>query len=299
MSAATGQISLRKQLSLRRVVLDALFRTFLYFSIFTALGMIFWVVSRLWRDSGWFLSWDLVTNFPSYDIDNAGFQSPLVGSIWVVGFASLIALPIGIMTALYLEEFSLKKNRLTRLIDLNIQNLAGVPAVVFGLIGLAFVVRGFVEWGFTVGSAAIVIAMLILPVIIIVSREAIRSVPPSYKEGALALGATQWQAVWRLVLPSAIPGTATGSILAVSRAIGESAPLLLLGALSFVTFNPTGLDSPFTILPLTIFKYASDSREEFQVLASAGALILVAVLFTLNLIAILLRDYATRKRRVG
>lgn len=298
MSATVGPISLRSKLSVRRVVFDALFRTFLYFSIATALGMIFWVVYRLWRDAGWFLSWELVTNFPSYDIDNAGFQSPLVGSIWVVGSASLIAMPIGVMTALYLEQFASKKNRLTRLIDLNIQNLAGVPAVVFGLIGLAFVVRGILKWGFTVGSAAIVIAMLILPVIIIVSREAIRSVPPSYKEGALALGATPWQAVWRLVLPSAIPGTATGSILAVSRAIGESAPLLLLGALSFVTFNPTGLDSPFTILPLTIFKYASDSREEFQVLASAGSLILVAVLFTLNLIAILLRDYATRKRNV-
>jgi phosphate transport system permease protein len=297
-STPSNPISLRSQLSVRRVVIDALFRTFLYFSIFAALGMIFWVVSRLWRDAGWFLSWDLITNFPSYDIDNAGFQSPLVGSLWVVGTASLIALPIGVMTALYLEEFSPKKNRLTRLIDLNIQNLAGVPAVVFGLIGLAFVVRGVFKWGFTVGSAAIVIAMLILPVIIIVSREAIRAVPPSYKEGALALGATQWQAVWRLVLPNAIPGTATGSILAVSRAIGESAPLLLLGALSFVTFNPTSLDDPFTIMPLAIFKFASDSREEYQILASAGSLILVAALFTLNLIAILLRDYATRKRNV-
>lgn len=291
-------ISLKKQISIRRVLIDAAFRTFLYFSIFTALGMIFWVVSRLWSDAGWLLSWDLITNYPSYNIDDAGFQSPLVGSLWVVGFATLMALPTGVLTALYLEHFAGKSNKLTRLIELNVQNLAGVPAVVFGLIGLAFIVRGFVKWGFTVGSAAVVIAMLILPVIIIVSREAIRSVPPSYKEGALALGATNWQAVWRLVLPSAIPGTATGSILAISRAIGESAPLLLLGALSFVTFNPTGLDSPFTIMPLTIFKYASDSREEYQVLASAGSLILVVVLFTLNLTAILLRDFATRKRNV-
>lgn len=291
-------ISLKKQISIRRVLIDAAFRTFLYFSIFTALGMIFWVASRLWSDAGWLLSWDLITNYPSYNIDDAGFQSPLMGSLWVVGFATLMALPTGVLTALYLEHFAGKGNKLTRLIELNVQNLAGVPAVVFGLIGLAFIVRGFVKWGFTVGSAAVVIAMLILPVIIIVSREAIRSVPPSYKEGALALGATNWQAVWRLVLPSAIPGTATGSILAISRAIGESAPLLLLGALSFVTFNPTGLDSPFTIMPLTIFKYASDSREEYQVLASAGSLILVAVLFTLNLTAILLRDFATRKRNV-
>jgi len=143
-----------------------------------------------------------------------------------------------------------------------------------------------------------VIAMLILPVIIIITRESIRAVPPSFKEGALALGATPWQAVYRLVLPYAIPGTATGTILAVSRAIGESAPLLLLGALSFVTFNPTGLDSGFTILPLAIFKYASDSREEFQVLASAGSLILLAILFAMNLSAILLRDRTLRKRNV-
>jgi phosphate transport system permease protein len=298
MNNMSQTISLRSQISIRRLVTDALFRTFLYMSIFVSLGMIFWIVNSLWDDAGWLLSWDLVTNNPSFNIDNAGFQSPLMGSLWVVGLATLVALPTGLLTALYLEQFAGKGNKATRLIELNIQNLAGVPAVVFGLIGLAFVVRGFIAWGFTVGSAAAVIAMLMLPVIIIVSREAIRAVPPSYKEGALALGATPWQAVWRLILPSAIPGTATGSILAVSRAIGESAPLLLLGALSFVTFNPTGLDSPFTIMPLTIFKYASDSREEFQVLASAGSLILMAVLFTLNLIAILLRDLATRKRNV-
>jgi len=298
MNNMSQTISLRSQISIRRLVTDALFRTFLYISIFVSLGMIFWIVNSLWDDAGWLLSWELVTNYPSFNIDNAGFQSPLMGSLWVVGFATLVALPTGLLTAVYLEQFAGKGNKATRLIELNIQNLAGVPAVVFGLIGLAFVVRGFIAWGFTVGSAAAVIAMLMLPVIIIVSREAIRAVPPSYKEGALALGATPWQAVWRLILPSAIPGTATGSILAVSRAIGESAPLLLLGALSFVTFSPTGLDSPFTIMPLTIFKYASDSREEFQVLASAGSLILMAVLFTLNLIAILLRDLATRKRNV-
>jgi len=214
-------ISLKSRLSPRRTLIDGAFRFFLYLSIFISLGMIFWIVSSLWNEAGWLLSWDLLTKYPSYDIDNAGFQSPLVGSLWVVGIATLVALPTGLLTALYLEEFAGKGNKFSRLIELNIQNLAGVPAVVFGLIGLAFIVRGFVKWGFTVGSAAAVIAMLMLPVIIIVSREAIRAVPPSYREGALALGATPWQAVWRLVLPSAIPGTATGSILAVSRAIGR------------------------------------------------------------------------------
>ena len=290
--------SLDNKVSADRRIKDYLFGGFLIVSIISSLAFIFYIIYRLWNDAGFLLSWDLIRYFPSYDIDTAGFQSSIWGSIWVVGFATLFAVPIGVMTAIYLEEFAGKRNRFTKLIELNIQNLAGVPAVVFGLIGLAFIARGPFSWGFTVGSAAMVLAMLILPVIIIVTREAVRAVPPSYKEGALALGATQWQAVWRLVLPSAVPGTATGTILAVSRAMGESAPLLLLGALSFVTFNPTGLDSGFTILPLAIFKYASDSREEFQVLASAGSLILLAILFAMNLTAILLRDFTLRKRNI-
>ncbi len=291
-------VNLTSQLSSSRRIKDVTFRIVLTTSILAALGFIFTVIFSLWNDSKFLLSREIVFNFPSFDPDQAGFQSPIMGSIWVVTTAALIALPIGILTALYLEEFSPKKNRLVQLLELNIQNLAGVPAVVFGLIGLAFIARGPLSWGFTVGSASLVLAMMILPVVIIVSRESIRAVPPSYKEGALALGATQWQAVSRLVLPSSIPGTATGSILAVSRAMGESAPLLLLGALSFVTFNPDGLDSPFTVLPLAIFKYSIDSREEFHYIAAAGSLILVAILFTLNLIAILLRDYTTRKNRV-
>lgn len=290
--------SLENKVSADRRIKDYLFGGFLLLSIVSSLAFIFYIIYRLWNNAGYLMSWDLITYFPSYDIDTAGFQSSIWGSIWVVGFATLFAVPIGVMTAIYLEEFAGKRNRFTKLIELNIQNLAGVPAVVFGLIGLAFIARGPFSWGFTVGSAAMVLAMLILPVIIIVTREAVRAVPPSYKEGALALGATQWQAVWRLVLPSAVPGTATGTILAVSRAMGESAPLLLLGALSFVTFNPTGLDSGFTILPLAIFKYASDSREEFQVLASAGSLILLAILFAMNLTAILLRDFTLRKRNI-
>jgi len=291
-------VDLTSQLSPSRRIKDVTFRITLTASILAALGFIFAVIFSLWNDSKFLLSREIIFNFPSFDPDQAGFQSPIMGSIWVVTTAALIALPIGILTALYLEEFSPKKNRLVQLLELNIQNLAGVPAVVFGLIGLAFIARGPLGWGFTVGSASLVLAMMILPVVIIVSRESIRAVPPSYKEGALALGATQWQAVSRLVLPSSIPGTATGSILAVSRAMGESAPLLLLCALSFVTFNPDGLDSPFTVLPLAIFKYSIDSREEFHYIAAAGSLILVAILFTLNLIAILLRDYTTRKNRV-
>ena len=290
--------SLASKLTWSRRLEDAAFRTSLTFSILAALGLILYIFYSLWKDSSFLLSSDLLTKFPSNDPDEVGFQSAIFGSLWVVGVAALVALPIGIVTALYLEEFAGKRNRLTGAIETNIQNLAGVPAVVFGIIGLAFIARGPLSWGFTVGSAALVLAMMILPVVIIVAREAIRSVPPSYKDGALALGATPWQATYRVVLPNALPGIATGSILAVSRAMGESAPLLLLGALSFVTFNPTGLDSQYTIMPLTIFKYASDSREEFHYIAAAGSLILVAILFTLNLLAILLRDYTNRKNRV-
>jgi phosphate transport system permease protein len=293
-----SSLSLASKLSPIRKLKDGSFRLFLTFSIVAALSFIFFVVYTLWNDSYFLLNSDLLTKFPSNDPDDVGFQSAIFGSIWVVGVASLVSLPIGILTAIYLEEFAGKRNKLTSVIETNIQNLAGVPAVVFGMIGLAFVARGPLSWGFTVGSAAMVLAMMILPVVIIVAREAIRAVPPSYRDGALALGATNWQAVYRLILPSSIPGIATGSILAVSRAMGESAPLLLLGALSFVTFNPTGLDSQFTIMPLAIFKYASDSRDEFHYIASAGSLILIAILFTLNLIAILLRDYANRKSRV-
>lgn len=292
------QVNLQSKLSIKRRSIDAVFRIFLTFSILATLAFILFVLYTLWNDSKFLLSKEIVTKFPSNDPDEVGFQSAIFGSIWVVGVAALVALPIGTLTALYLEEFAGKRNKITSIIETNIQNLAGVPAVVFGMIGLAFIARGPLSWGFTVGSAAMVLAMMILPVVIIVAREAIRAVPPSHKDGALALGATQWQAVYRIVLPSAVPGIATGSILAVSRAMGESAPLLLLGALSFVTFNPTGLDSQFTIMPLTIFKYASDSREEFHYIASAGSLILVGILFTLNFIAIFLRDRSNKKSRV-
>lgn len=293
-----SNVSLNSNISVARRTKDIVFRVFLTFSIISALGFILFIVYTLYQDSKFLLTTDLLTNFPSNDPSDVGFQSAIFGSLWVVGTAALVALPIGTLTAVYLEEFAGNGNKFTSAIETNIQNLAGVPAVVFGMIGLAFIARGPLSWGFTVGSAALVLAMMILPVVIIVAREAMRAVPPSYKDGALALGATNWQAVYRLVLPSSIPGIATGSILAVSRAMGESAPLLLLGALSFVTFNPTGLDSQFTIMPLAIFKYASDAREEFHYIASAGSLILIIILFSLNLVAILLRDYANRKNRI-
>jgi phosphate transport system permease protein len=213
----------------------------------------------------------------------------------VVGFTAIVSLPLGLGTAIYLEEFARRERWYNRVIEVNIQNLAGVPSVVFGILGLAFVVRGPLGWGFTVGSAIVVLTMLVLPLVIIASREAIRAVPPSLRDGSLALGATQWQTVWRQILPAAIPGIATGSILSVSRALGESAPLLLLGALAFVTYNPSSLADGYTVLPLLIFKYASDAKAEFHAVAAAAIIVLLAILLTLNSAAIVIRNRFQRK----
>jgi phosphate transport system permease protein len=288
-------ISLKRNLSRSRLLKENFFRGLVSLSIFFALAFILFVVFILFLQSRGALNLDLFRNFPSARPQNAGIQSALFGSIWVVGIAALVAVPVGVIAAVFLEEFISPNNRIAKIIDLNVRNLAGVPAVVFGMVGLAFIARGPFGWGFTVGTAALVLAMMILPVVIIVSRESIRAVPSSLRDGSLALGATQWQTVWRTVMPSALPSISTGAILSVSRAMGESAPLLLLGALAFVTFNPESLDSDYTVLPLIIFRYASDAKEEFHAIAAATSLVLMAILFLMNLTAILIRDRSQRK----
>jgi phosphate transport system permease protein len=288
-------ISLKRNLSRSRLLKENFFRGLVSLSILFALAFILFVVFILFLQSRGALNLDLFRNFPSARPQNAGIQSALFGSIWVVGIAALVAVPVGVIAAVFLEEFINPNNRIAKIIDLNVRNLAGVPAVVFGMVGLAFIARGPFGWGFTVGTAALVLAMMILPVVIIVSRESIRAVPSSLRDGSLALGATQWQTVWRTVMPSALPSISTGAILSVSRAMGESAPLLLLGALAFVTFNPESLDSDYTVLPLIIFRYASDAKEEFHAIAAATSLVLMAILFLMNLTAILIRDRSQRK----
>jgi phosphate transport system permease protein len=288
-------ISLKRNLSRSRLLKENFFRGLVSLSILFALAFILFVVFILFLQSSGALNLDLFRNFPSARPQNAGIQSALFGSIWVVGIAALVAVPVGVIAAVFLEEFINPNNRIAKIIDLNVRNLAGVPAVVFGMVGLAFIARGPFGWGFTVGTAALVLAMMILPVVIIVSRESIRAVPSSLRDGSLALGATQWQTVWRTVMPSALPSISTGAILSVSRAMGESAPLLLLGALAFVTFNPESLDSDYTVLPLIIFRYASDAKEEFHAIAAATSLVLMAILFLMNLTAILIRDRSQRK----
>ena len=237
----------------------------------------------------------LITNMPSIrNPDTSGAQSALTGSLWVIGFTALIALPLGIMSALYLEEFSRPTSKLQRFIEVNIQNLAAVPSIVYGILGLAVFARAL-ALGQSVITASLTLALLVLPVIIISTREALRAVPRSIRDGSLALGATEWQTAYRQTLPAAVPGIATGVILALSRAIGEAAPLLMLGAVSFITFNPDGILSNYTTMPIQIFNWTKEPREEFQVLAAATIVLLLVILLAMNFVAIWIRN-KTQKR---
>lgn len=221
--------------------------------------------------------------------DVAGVQSALTGTLWVIALTALICLPTGILAAIHLEEYANPNRWYNRLLELNIQNLAGVPSIVFGILGLGIVARAL-GLGFTVITAAIVLSLLVLPVVIIASREAIRAVPQSIRHGSYALGATRWQTTWRQVLPAAVPGIATGSILALSRAIGEAAPLLLLGAVSFIKFNPDGIDSAYAVLPIQIYNLIRSPHPEFQEIGWAAIVLLLGVLLLLNSVAIVIRN---------
>ncbi len=221
--------------------------------------------------------------------ENAGAQSAILGTLWVIGFTALWCIPTGLMAAIYLEEYAPRNRWYTRLIELNIQNLAAVPSIVYGILGLGVIARGF-GFGLTVLTASLTLSLLVLPVVIISAREALRAVPNSIRLASLALGATKWQTIWRQVLPAAIAGTATGAILALSRAIGEAAPLLLLGAVTYIAFNPEGLQSAYTVLPIQIYNWISQSRAEFEPLAAATIVILLVMLLVMNSLAILLRN---------
>jgi len=234
---------------------------------------------------------DLLTRFPStLRVETAGFKSAIWGTVWLMGIVVVTVVPVGVGSAIYLEEFADRTRWYNRLIELNIQNLAAVPSIVFGILGLAFVARGPLDLGFVVLSGGLILSLLVLPVVVIASREAIRAVPSSIRAGSVALGATPWQTVWKLTLPAAVPGIATGVILALSRAIGEAAPLLLLGALTFITFVPDGVMSEFTAMPIQIYSYLSRPQEEFRILAAAGIVVLLGILLTMNAAAIWLRN---------
>jgi phosphate transport system permease protein len=291
--SATGPVIGRRPS--RDRIQGRLFAFAMFFSLAVGIVSLITLLAQVFVKGSSRLNLDLLTNFPSSLPDNAGIQSALFGTLWLMCVVAVTCIPIGIGAAVYLEEYANRERWYNRLIELNIQNLAAVPSIVYGILGLAFLVRGFADLGQVVLAGGLTLSLLVLPIVIISSREAIRAVPNSIRQGSMALGATQWQTIRRQVLPAAIPGMATGTILALSRAIGEAAPLVLLGGLTFITFNPEGLDSQFTVLPIQIFNWISRPQEEFKVLAAAAIVILLLILIAMNAFAIYLRNRYQRK----
>jgi len=242
------------------------------------------------------LSWDFITSFSSVSPNRAGIYAALLGSLWLLGITAVVSVPLGVGAAVYLEEYA-PDNWLTRLIEVNISNLAGVPSIIYGLLGLGIFVNllGVVTGGQSILSGALTLSLLILPVIIIATREALRAIPNSVREGGYALGATQWEVIRGHLLPMAIPGTLTGTILALSRAIGETAPLIVVGAATFITFAPNSPFGGYSALPIQIFDFVSRPQEAFQANAAAGIVVLMIVLLLTNSVAIVLRNKYQRR----
>lgn len=241
------------------------------------------------------LSWQFLTNIASRRAEEAGIYHALAGSIWVITLTAAMALPIGVASAVYLEEYG-TNSRLAKFIEINIANLAAVPSIIYGLLGLGLFVR-LMGMGRSVLAGAATLALLALPVVILATREALRTVPGTIREGSYALGATKWQTIWHQVLPMATPGILTGLILALSRAVGETAPLIAIGALTYIPFAPDSVWSPFTVLPIQIFNWVSRPQSDFKVNAAAGILVLLALLLTMNAVAVVVRDRFQRRGR--
>jgi phosphate transport system permease protein len=256
------------------------------------LGALIWDIFS--TGASW-LSWDLLTKKSSSRPGNAGLSTALLGTFWVMALTALFAFPVGIGAAIYLEEYA-PNNRWTRLLKTNIANLAGVPSVIYGLLGVAVFVS-LLGFGRTILSGALTMSLVILPVVIIASQEAIRAVPPSLRQAAFALGATRWQVARDHVIPAAMPGILTGIILSMSRAIGETAPLLVVGAAAYLTFNPSGLMSLYTVLPVQIYNWAQRPQADFKALSAASIIVLLVLLLILNAAAIYFRQRFARKIR--
>lgn len=295
MSAQPVAVGKASTVSLKRTKIrvgDVVFKWALRLCIFVALAFLAWLVGyMLYRGWGRLDSrlWESMPTGRVSRVGQAGVQSAITGTLWIMGVTAAFCLPIGIFSAIYLEEYADNKRWYNRLLELNVQNLAGIPSIIFGILGLGLIVRGL-GLGFTVRAAGIVLALLVLPIVIIATREAIRAVPQSIRQASYALGATKWQTVSRQVLPAAIPGIATGTILALSRAIGEAAPLIMMGAVTFVTFNPTGLDSTYTALPIHVYGLLIKPQAEFQELAAAAIVLLLGIVLLMNSVAIFVRN---------
>ena len=284
---------MNSQTTTRRKVANALFGLLAFLAIFASLITLVALLIDVVARGGSSVDLQFFTSAPSRIPAKAGILPALVGTLWVTTLVAIMTFPIGVAAAIYLEEYA-GRGRWSRLLRINISNLAGVPSIVYGIFGLALFVR-LLGLGRTVFAAALTLSLLILPVVIISSMEAIRAVPPSQREAAYALGATRWQMVRRALLPAAAPGILTGIVLAVGRAVGETAPLILIGAVTFVTFVPVNpFADKYTVLPIQIFNWAGRPQAAFQEISAAAILVLLVLMFLLNLVAIILRARLSR-----
>ena len=280
---------------LYRRVRDNFFYGLFFASIIIGVaGLTTLIVEVLIEGLPW-LSVDFITHYPSRHPEESGLKAALFGSFWIIGLTAAFSIPLGVGTAIYLVEFA-ADNWLTRIIQVNISNLAGVPSIIYGLLGLAVFVQ-FMVLGRTIIAGALTMSLLILPIVIMASQEAIRAVPDSYRRAGFALGANRWQVVKTVVLPQAVPGIMSGVILSLSRAIGESAPMIAISALVYLTFIPNDPGDRFTVMPIQIFTWVSQPQDDFRGIASAGIIVLLTVLLTMNAGAIWIRNKYQRRRR--
>jgi phosphate transport system permease protein len=274
-------------------VAEHLFQGSALLVLLLALAALGTLLADVWADGSRRLTYDFITGFPSRRASQAGIWHALIGSVWVILLTAAMAVPIGVGAAIYLEEYG-RRSAVSRFIEINITNLAAVPSIIYGLLGLGLFVRAL-GMGRSVLAGASTLALLALPVIILSTREALRAVPHSLREGSYALGATRWQTIWHQVLPLAAPGMLTGVILALSRALGETAPLITIGALTYVPFAPDSVWSPFTVLPIQVFNWVSRPQVDFRTNAAAAILVLLGMLLTVNGLAVWLRDRVQKR----
>lgn len=277
----------------RNRILD---KAFMFWGLFcTLIGvlLLLWFIGDVMVDGLSRINWDFITSLPSRKPEKAGIYTALMGSIWILFLTTIIAFPLGVAAGIYLEEYA-KKSRLSSILEINIANLAGVPSIIYGLLGLEVFVR-IMNLGNSILAGSLTLALLILPVIIVATRESIRAVPKTLKEASYALGATKWQTIITQILPASFGGILTGVILAISRAVGETAPLIVVGALAYVPFAPSGPMDEFSILPMQIFNWMSRPQHGFLVNAAAAILILLLVTFLMNGIAMYFRNRWQKK----
>jgi phosphate transport system permease protein len=285
-----------KSSTFTRHALDRVFTVLVFIAAIMGLVVLAILLADIARDGVPRLSWDFVTSFSSVIPENSGIYPALLGSLWLLAITAIVSVPLGIGAAVYLEEYA-HDTWLTRLIEVNIANLAGVPSIIYGLLGLGIFVNllGPITGGQTIVSGALTLSLLILPVIIIATRESLRTIPGAVREDGYALGATRWEVIQSHLLPMALPGALTGTILALSRAIGETAPLIVVGAATFITFAPEGPLSGYSALPIQIFYWVSQPQPGFQAAAAAGIVVLMLVLLLTNAVAIWLRNKYQRR----